>query len=108
MVWMTIELNKEKVQQEKIYNYDKMVKALDEICEDTDFIVEAPGQYYLPNEYDEIGTFVVLCSRFRQQTWLIQNIKSWIVKYDDGSIEDALESYLKVQKRAKHGMDEID
>lgn len=49
---------------------------LDEICTDTRFTKIGKCKYKLNDGVDDIGTLIILISRFKQQSWLIPNLKS--------------------------------
>ena len=57
---------------------------LDKICEDTYFIKIGTGEYKLQDDENPIGALLVLISRFKKQSWLIQNLKTWKTFDDEG------------------------
>jgi hypothetical protein len=97
MCKIKLELDKEKIINENLYSYEQMMSSLDKICSDTDFVKEAAGEYRLSDDADSIGSLLVLISRFERQSWLIPNIKTWTYIDDDGSEENALDTYLNVK-----------
>lgn len=52
------------------------------------------AEYELINN-DVIGTLLVLVSRFKKQSWLIPNLKTWKTFDDEDGEQDALKFILE-------------
>lgn len=82
---------------EDIFPPSEMMKALDKICTDTNYIKIGEGEYLLKEDADSIGTLLVLLSRFEQQSWLFPNMKSWTILDDEEDAEP--QNFLEIYKR---------
>lgn len=69
-------------------------KMLDKICDDSNFNKIEKGIYNLKNGEDDIGALLVLVSRLKKQSWLIQNLNYFKVIDEDGE-QDALKFILE-------------
>lgn len=90
---MKLVFDEEKVTKDGKYDIDVMYEWLDKICSDTWFKKTGKGEYELI-DHDEIGSILVLISRFEQQSWLIPNLKSWKTYCEEEGEVDALKVVL--------------
>jgi hypothetical protein len=94
MFRMVLEFDENKVLKDSNYDIEQMYDWLDKICLDTWFDVIGKGEYELINN-DVIGTLLVLVSRFKKQSWLIPNLKTWKTFDDEDGEQDALKFILE-------------
>lgn len=102
MIRIYIELDKEKMEQEGVYSYEKMQKYIE------DRIV-AHGGYKDTDGWYTNGTwegFGALAAVWERSNWFMDNVKKWLWNnkdYDDESgdacIEDLLEEIKKERSR---------
>ena len=95
MFTMKLEFDKDKLAKDPELDYEIVMEWLDKICEDTYFIKIGTGEYKLQDDEDSIGALLVLISRFKKQSWLIQNLKTWKTFDDEEGEQDALKTVLE-------------
>lgn len=97
MFTMKFEFDKEKLKKNvPDLTIEQCCQWLDEICTDTRFTKIGKCEYKLNDGVDDIGTLIILISRFKQQSWLIPNLKSWKTFDDEEGEQDALKVVLEV------------
>jgi hypothetical protein len=95
MFTMKLEFDQDKLAKDPELDPELVVEWLDKICEDTYFIKIGTGEYKLQDDEDPIGALLVLISRFKKQSWLIQNLKTWQTFDDEEGEQDALKTVLE-------------
>lgn len=94
MFRMKLEFDQDKLAKNPELNNELVMEWLDKICEETCFNKTGEGEYILRENEDPMGVLIVLISRFRQQSWLIQNLKTWKTFDDEDGEQDALKTIL--------------
>ena len=92
---MKMEFDPEKLAKDPDLDNELMMEWLDTICEDTYFEKIGKGEYKLKENEEPIGALVVLISRFRKQSWLLQNLKTWKTFDDEEGESDTLKAVLE-------------
>ena len=96
MFTMKFEFDEEKLKKnDPDLDIELVMEWLDEICTDTRFTKIGKCKYKLNDGVDDIGTLIILISRFKQQSWLIPNLKSWLTFSDDEGVQDDLSVVLE-------------
>lgn len=95
MFTMKLEFDQDKLAKDSELDYELVMEWLDKICEDTYFIKIGTGEYKLQDDENPIGALLVLISRFKKQSWLIQNLKTWKTFDDEEGEQDALKTVLE-------------
>ena len=95
MFTMKLEFDQDKLAKDPELDYELVMEWLDKICEDTYFSKIGTGEYKLQDDENPIGALLVLISRFKKQSWLIQNLKTWKTFDDEEGEQDALKTVLE-------------
>lgn len=95
MVKMLIELNEKKIEEEKIYNLDKLWAHLDARFANFDGYRDETG-WYVNGTFEGFGAIM---ENLKEEEWFINNVKTWLwrntayeKKPGDLYIEDILKS----------------
>ena len=68
---------------------------LDEICTATNFNKIGKGKYELEDNADDLATIFMLMAKFKTQSWLLTNLKTWKSISDDEGEVDALKEIME-------------
>ena len=104
MIRMYIELNKDKIEREGIYNYEKMQQHIDEKITRQGGYKDSDG-WYTNGTWEGFGAIAAVLER---SEWFMNNVKTWLwnnkdyeIELNDECIEDLLEE-IENEKRSKN------
>ena len=95
MVWTKFELDEQKAQELSGMSVSEVWDFINKIAIKTDLIVVRNGKYHAKGDSkDQSNLAIFILERLFKIEWFIKSVKSWVIFYDDGVVEDVI-SILK-------------
>ena len=108
MLQMQVVLDIEKINQDKVYNAEKIQQAIDSVLLSEYKLVKTAGDIYLGSgSEDDYASFWNAILTLKDEEWFLNNVKTWLWFNSDDSddpedfaIEDLREHYLSKHRRS--------
>ena len=94
---MIVIIDEEKVKNSnEIFPYKEMLRAVDEICDESGLEKIGPHEYRPREGVDTLGCLLVVVAKFKaNKSWIFKYLKEWTILDDENEIEDGLETFRR-------------